>query len=192
MSKAAPAPAPAPAPAASAPPEKYGKAAMVDLEEAIDFSACEVLNSKQTLERIMQSGVRDQDDLLLESDADEQLLLTIAFKGMVKIESLQLTAPGDGRAPKELKLIINRRTIDFSDAEALAGEQVLEIAEDKLGERIELNFVKFQRVERLSVFISSNQGDEETSALSMLKLFGAPIFTTNLADFKRVSGEKGE
>jgi len=25
-----------------------------------------------------------------------------------------------------------------------------------------------------------------------LKLWGAPIFTTNIKDFKRVSGEKGE
>ena len=190
MSKAAP--APAPAPAASAPPEKFGKAAMVDLDEAIDWGACEVLNSRHTLDRIMRAGPRDQDELVLESDADEQLLLTVAFKGMVKIESMQLAAPGDGRAPKELKLIINRRTIDFSDAEALAGEQVLEIAADRLGERLELNFVKFQRVERLTIFVSSNQGDEETSALWGLKLFGAPIFTTNLADFKRVSGEKGE
>ena len=86
-----------------------------------------------------------------------QLLITIAFKSLVKIESLQLTAPGDGvqlsslkpadpatmlvglrrsratervlrrtqRAPSSLKLIINRRTIGFEDAEALQGEQVL-------------------------------------------------------------------
>ena len=126
----------------------------------------------------------------MESDADEQLLITIAFKSLVKIESLQLTAPGDGRAPSSLKLIINRRTIGFEDAEALQGEQVLALSPDNLDQRLELKLVKFQNVERLCIFVAGNQDECETSAISGLKLWGAPIFTTNIKDFKRVSGRR--
>ena len=138
MSKQAPAPAPVPAPA---PPPAYGKAAMVDLVDEIDWSACEVLNATGSLQNVLKQGLRDQEGMLLESDADEQatalltltltrtrtraralnhpepspskptpallaprqLLITIAFKTLVKIESLQLTAPGDGVQLSSLK-----------------------------------------------------------------------------------------
>ena len=69
MSKQAPAPAPAPA---QAPPPAYGKAAMVDLVDEIDWSACEVLNATGSLQNVLKQGLRDQEGLLLESDADEQ------------------------------------------------------------------------------------------------------------------------
>jgi len=96
------------------------------------------------------------------------------------------------RAPSSLKLITNRRTIGFEDAEALQGEQVLALSPDNLAQRLELKLVKFQNVERLCIFVEGNQDECETSAISGLKLWGAPIFTTNIKDFKRVSGDKGE
>ena len=101
MSKQAPAPAPAEA-AAPPPPAAYGAAAMTDLLEHVTWSGCEVLNAvkKDSLGNVLKQGLRDQEDLLLESDADEQLLLTIAFKGPMKVHSLQVDAPSDGRAPK--------------------------------------------------------------------------------------------
>ena len=34
--------------------------------------------------------------------------------------------------------------------------------------------------------------DDDATVLSQLKLVGCPLHTTNMADFKRVSGEKGE
>ena len=112
---------------------------MVDLVDEIDWSACEVLNATGSLQNVLKQGLRDQEGMLLESDADEQatalltltrtrtrtrtrtipnpshpkptpallaprqLLITIAFKTLVKIESLQLTAPGDGVQLSSLK-----------------------------------------------------------------------------------------
>jgi len=52
--------------------------------------------------------------------------------------------------------------------------------------------VKFQNVDKLTIFVGSNQDDEDSTALSGLKLWGAPIGQTNMAEFKRVAGEKGE
>ena len=105
MSKLPPAGSAAPSAAPDPPkPAAYGAAAMTDLVDEIQWSSCECLNlnaaSKDGLGRVMKQGLRDQEDLLLESDADEQLLLTIAFKGPMKVHSLQVNAPSDGRAPK--------------------------------------------------------------------------------------------
>lgn len=185
-------PEPAPAPA---PPPAYGAASMVDLEAHIAWSACELLNgtSGSSAERCLKQGPRDQADLLVESDADEQLLLTVAFKSRVKLHSLQLDGPADGdRAPRAVKLFINRGTMDFSDAEGLPAEQALELEPEQLGTRLELKFVKFQAVDKLTLFVEANQGDAESSALAGVRLWGAPLGETNMAEFKRVAGEKGE
>ena len=94
------------------------------------------------------------------------------------------------RAPSSLKLITNRRTVGFEDAEALQGEQVLcslsasatpcplyslstlsgtqvlALSPDNLAQRLELKLVKFQNVERLCIFVAGNQDECETSAIS--------------------------
>ena len=82
--------------------------------------------------------------------------------------------------------------MDFSDVESMPYEQQLDLEPEQFGQRLELKFVKFQSVDRLVVFIETNQGDEESTALSSLRLWGAELATTKMGDFKRVAGEKGE
>ena len=98
------------------------------------------------------------------------------------------------RAPKKVKLLVNKsKSLGFDDADQLPGDQEFELAAEELGAPYNLKFVKFQSVERLSIFIASNQSDDDdATVLSQLKLVGCPLHTTNMADFKRVSGEKGE
>lgn len=69
------------------PPAAYGAASMVDLEEWVHWDACDCLNRtpKSSIANILKQGLRDQQELLLESDADEQLLLTITFKTHVSM-----------------------------------------------------------------------------------------------------------
>ena len=135
---------------------------MVDLIDEIEWGSCECLNavSKDGVGRIMKQGLRDQADLLLESDADEQLLLTIAFKGPTKVHSIKFDAP-EGRAPSGVKLFVNAKSFDFADAETSPAAQELELTAEQLGKRIDLRFVKFQSVQQLAVFIHSNQEDGE-------------------------------
>ena len=177
------------------PPAAYGAAAMVDLCDLILFSGCEVLNAAGFggVDRLLKQGLRDQPELTVESDADEQLLLNLSFSTTVKIHSFSLNAPdGDPRAPKQVKFFANKTSMNFDDAESGAAEQELELTAEQLGRRIELRFVKFQNVNQLSIFIGSNQGDEESTVLSGIKLWGAPLATTNMSKFKRVVGEAGE
>lgn len=42
------------------------------------------------------------------------------------------------------------------------------------------------------LFIKDNQGGSETTVVNHIGLFGSPLDTTNMSDFKRVAGEKGE
>eukprot|EP00310_Coccolithus_braarudii_P015365 CAMPEP_0183334450 /NCGR_PEP_ID=MMETSP0164_2-20130417/3048_1 /TAXON_ID=221442 /ORGANISM="Coccolithus pelagicus ssp braarudi, Strain PLY182g" /LENGTH=195 /DNA_ID=CAMNT_0025503581 /DNA_START=6 /DNA_END=593 /DNA_ORIENTATION=+ len=192
--KAPPSSTPTPTPTPT-PPPAYGAAAMVDMQDHVRWSESSCLNksARSSLENVLKQGLRDQAEMLLESDADEQLLLTISFATRVKLHSLELKAPADGRAPVALRLFVNPRAgFDFDDAGDATPEQVLEVAEEKLGERLELRFVKFQSVDRLVVFIEANHGDTDTSAISSLKLWGATVHTTNMKEFKRVAGEVGE
>lgn len=58
------------------------------------------------------------DDGYLESECDEQLILSIAFSQAVKVHSLKIKAPKD-KGPKNIKLFINQpRTIDFDMADS--------------------------------------------------------------------------
>jgi hypothetical protein len=56
---------------------------------------------------------------IVASDADEQLLISIAFKAKVKVHSIAIKAPADGRAPKSLKLFVNKPSMDCSDGESM-------------------------------------------------------------------------
>ena len=42
------------------------------------------------------------------------------------------------------------------------------------------------------VFIKDNQNNAETTRVNQLQIFGSPVATTNMSDFKRVAGKKGE
>lgn len=120
----------------------------------------------------------------LRSDADEQLLLTIQLRQMYKLHSIKVAGPSDGSAPATIKLFINRDNMDFSDAEDLPPTQTLQLS--GASATLPLQFTKFQAVSSLTVFLESNQGDTESTALSRLELIGMPVATTNMKDLKKV------
>jgi hypothetical protein len=109
----------------------------------------------------------------LESDCDEQLLLIVPFNQQVRLHSLKIQAPDDGRAPatvkvknkfllfweypdywssfNELELLqvfINQPNMDFSSVEDTDPDQ--EIVFSKPTETLELDYVKWVP-KRLSV-----------------------------------------
>lgn len=60
------------------------------------------------------------------------------------------------------------------------------------GTPIPLRFVKFQNVLNIQIFIKDNQVGSDVTRLDHLAFYGSPINTTNMGDFKRVAGKKGE
>jgi hypothetical protein len=134
--------------------------------------------------------------LTRQSDADEQLLIHLAFKSKVKISAIAIKAPSGSSAsasldsldhgPSTLKLFVNKPTIGFDQAASDPPTQVLQLSPPHLsGDQIPLRFVKFQNVNSLTVptpppamhspaqiFIESNQGGSDVTVVTRLALFG--------------------
>ena len=130
----------------------------------------------------------------LESDVDEELLMTIAFNQNVKLHSFKLTAEGP-KAPKTIKFFLNMPiSPDFDSAKTMTAVQEFSLAPDDMKDDniIHLKYVKFQNVQSITIFINDNQGGEETTQIDKLVFIGSTVSTTNMNDFKRVAGKKGE
>lgn len=63
---------------------------------------------------------------------------------------------------------------------------------DLEGNPVNLRYVKFQNVQNIQIFVRDNQSGGELTQIDQLQLYGSPITTINMSDFKRVEGKKGE
>ncbi|XP_011176206.1 thioredoxin-like protein 1 [Solenopsis invicta] len=163
----------------------------MDLSSFIMKQQCECLNESDyhTFPQCLNS-----DSGYLQSDEDEQLIMSIAFSQPVKVHSLKIKAPTEN-GPKNIKLFINQpRTIDFEMASSNTSIQDLTLSTKDLeeGNPVPLRYVKFQNVQNLQIFVIDNQSGSETTRIDHLVIIGSPISTTNMGEFKRVSGKKGE
>lgn len=87
----------------------------MDLNTLIAKSQCECLNESD--EHDFGQCLTSEEGYL-ESDCDEQLILSVIFTQSVKVHSLRIKAPVD-QGPKSIKLFINQpRTIDFDMADS--------------------------------------------------------------------------
>jgi hypothetical protein len=86
-----------------------------------------------------------------------------------------------------VNLYVNRENFGFEDAEDVDPTQTIHLTAEDLKESADpllLKFVKFQRVQSITLFIEDNQGGDVT-AIGQLKFFGRPVSTTNMKDFKK-------
>lgn len=129
----------------------------------------------------------------LQSDCDEQLILALAYNQGVKLHSLKVKAPAD-KGPKTIRIFINQpNTLDFDKADSMTSTQDLVLTPGQLdGSIIPLKFVKYQNVQNVQFFIKDNQSGGEVTQVDHLAIIGSPILTTNMSDFKRIAGKKGE
>ncbi|KAK8785486.1 thioredoxin-like [Amblyomma americanum] len=163
----------------------------VDMSTFLDRSAQECLNESDDhpLAGCLSSG-----DGYLESDCDEQLIISLGFMQPVKLHSIKFQAPSS-LGPKTVKLFINQpRTLGFDQAVGMEAVQTLTLTGKDLeeGAVVPLRFVKFQNVQNLQIFVKDNQTGTETTRINYLVIYGSPINTTNMGEFKRVAGKKGE
>jgi len=133
--------------------------------------------------------------LMTRSDSDEQLLIHVAFQGAVSLQGIKFIA-GSGKkneAPKTVKLFANRVSIAFNDVDTVPPTQVLELTEADLEDEVKYTPVKqvvFNRINSISIFVESNQEDEDVTTLGGLKLFGKQLGTTNMSQLKKVGGDE--
>ena len=180
--------------AAADPSMDSGVPGMRVLNDFVSMKESECLNECD--EHPLANALADDTATYLLSDCDEQVIITLSFQQPIKVHSLLLAGPDDGRAPKSIKLFTNHAsTVDFDDAERLSAVQELALTPEDVageGQPVALRYVKFQQVSSLTIFVADNQGDEEQTAITRLRVIGQPKDATNMDDFKRVSGKKGE
>lgn len=162
-----------------------------DLSELISKHGVECLNqsSSHTV-----ASLFDENDLYLESDADEQLMISVEFTQPVKLFGMNFQCQSKAHGPKIVKLFINQKTPEFDECDDLTPTQTLELTPEDLKNNTftKLLYVKFQNVNKITLFVESNQSGKDTTIINHLKFIGQPTAATDMKQFKRVSGEAGE
>lgn len=162
----------------------------IDLLSCINKAHCECLNESD--EHSLDGALTSQGGFL-ESDCDEQLIVAISFNQVVKLHSLRITGPKEN-GPKTVKLFKNQPgTLDFDSADSMEAIQTIDLSPEDLQDGvIQLRYVRFQDVSSVTLFIKDNQDGSDKTHIDYLGFIGTPVNATNMADFKRVAGKKGE
>jgi thioredoxin len=169
-----------------------GVAGHIDLSSMIQKNETECLNESD--DHPLQGALTGGSSTFLESDCDEQLIINLAFSQNVKLHSIKFDAPTEN-GPKNVRLFINQpRTLDFDQAGSMEAVQELELIPKDLASKAALNlrYVKFQNVSNLIIFVKDNQNGSDVTRINHVQLIGSPVATTNMSDFKRIAGKKGE
>lgn len=145
-------------------------------------------------------------------------LLTCLLHAAVKLNSLVIkSSETEGKGPKRIRLFKNTPSIGFGEAENAPAIQEFDLTEKDLeGEALTLRstsfcsalhathrsahsnqhvfamycrFVKFQSLTCLSIFVASNQGDEDNTRVHKIAIFGQSGETMNVADIKKAGEE---
>lgn len=165
----------------------------VNLNLFIMKSGCECLNESD--DHPLAHCLNADSQMYLESDCDEQLIITLAFSQPIKLHSIKIRAPEAEYGPKTLKFFSNQpSSLDFDKAESALPVQQLDLKlEDLTDDKpINLMYVKFQNVNSLTIFVKDNQTGTDTTRISQLVLIGSPVAATNMNEFKRIGGKQGE
>ena len=79
-----------------------------DITGIINKTGCYCLNEDAAAPHSNLFDFATDGSRVLKSDADEQLLLSLAFNQNVKLSSLQFSTNADGTAPSIIKIYTNR------------------------------------------------------------------------------------
>eukprot|EP00271_Cylindrocystis_brebissonii_P008659 TRINITY_DN23132_c0_g1_i1.p1 TRINITY_DN23132_c0_g1~~TRINITY_DN23132_c0_g1_i1.p1 ORF type:complete len:172 (-),score=36.35 TRINITY_DN23132_c0_g1_i1:519-1034(-) len=160
----------------------------MDLLDCIEWHSVECLNEdpNHSFANALKQGYRDDRTLSLASDGDEQLLLHIPFNQVVKLHTLIVKGPPE-EGPKVVKLYANRTSMGFSNTADFPPSDTLTLTPAQLkGTPVPLKYVKFQNVRSLTIFIESNQGEEESTVVEKIAIIGSTVETTNMSELKKV------
>ncbi|KAJ1634257.1 galactose-binding domain-like protein [Pavlovales sp. CCMP2436] len=145
-----------------------------DLLEHIELPQCECLNAAKdhTLRHCLE-----QPTLFLQSDCDEELLITLMFRTPVRISAIRVEGPGD-KGPSSIRLFVNKLGLDFDSAKSEAPTQELALSAAGVAEGakpVELRYVLFQVVSQITLFFPGNLGGGEETVIQRLQLLGTAI-----------------
>jgi hypothetical protein len=159
-----------------------------DVSEQITLNQVDCLN-QQTANHVRNA--LKSDDTYLESDVDEQLIISVPFNQAIKLHSLRIIPKDITHAPKTVKLYVNKLHLGFDEADSVQETQTITLTEkDYEGNGlISLRFVKFQNVTSVILFVEDNLGDEETTQIKQLVFIGSSLDGTDMSALKKVEHE---
>jgi len=168
----------------------------ISLLEHLDLSQITCLNEEpqHDLKSILAAKkLNTAPNVYLESSADAQLLLSIHFNQAVRVRTLVLRATTLDRAPKTLKLLVNKAAISFVDVDgaddrAFVQVVVLRPEDVREGRPVPLKIVRFTNVNSLHIFVESNQsGDDDVQTrIDGIDVLGVPVDATrNLSGLRQ-------
>ncbi|KAK5091109.1 hypothetical protein LTR05_001289 [Lithohypha guttulata] len=149
-----------------------------NLYKQIQFDQIRTLNEATVRSgaAIVQKEWRDrlQDTPVLESDADEQLLMHIPFAGSCKLYTLLIRTSDTASAPRKLKLFRNRDDLDFGSASDLQPTQTIELPRTNEVAEIALNRAHWNTTTSIDLFFEDNHsnGEEDVTMLYYLGFQG--------------------
>merc|ERR1711934_698426 len=168
-----------------------GPAAVVgyaDLFDFIDPAASDRMNQKDEHPWVCMVKAGD-DDAFCESNVDEQLLVNIAFRERIKLHGVIFKGvPGkEDEFPRDVQIFVNTR-LGFEDVDSQKPAQVLDLDSEDVadGKEIPTNFVRFQNVSSISIFVERNAGGADTTIINRIQLIGSPIAGTDMNNLKKV------
>ncbi len=137
-----------------------------NLASAIDSRRSTVLNADGAIDL---AALCSDKGFKLSSDSDEQLMINLQFSGLVKLHSFRISGSDASLAPKKVKLFANR-TLGFEDSDLTPTQSF--VLDPKNTQPVLLNFVQYQKLSSLCIFIESNQGGNDVTVVNKIELFG--------------------
>lgn len=149
----------------SPPPEETHE--VQSLFDKIQLHAVRVLNEAESgsgAKIIKPWGNRFSTDPFLTSDSDEQMIIHIPFDGMVKLKSILVRCPNTVSAIKEMKVFVNKESLDFDTVNDAKPTEVFECvpyehASDMIEYPVKVRL--YHNVKTLTLFLEHNWSNDE-------------------------------
>lgn len=144
----------------------------IDFEKIITLNEAESRSGAGIVQKTWDERLNDQP--ILESDADEQILMHIPFAGSCKLYSILIRTSDSDSAPQTLKLFRNRDDMDFSTATDLKPTQVVTLPRSNDVADIPLNRALWNGTTSINLFFEDNHsgGSEDVTRVSYLGFKG--------------------
>ncbi|KIW31710.1 uncharacterized protein PV07_03310 [Cladophialophora immunda] len=144
----------------------------INFEGVITLNEAEPRSGAAIVQKSWDERLNDQP--ILESDADEQLLMHVPFAGSCKLYSIIIRTSDTDSAPQTLKLFRNRDDMDFNLASDLKPTQKLTLPKSNDVAEIPLNRALWNGTTSINLFFEDNHsgGEEDVTRISYLGFKG--------------------
>ena len=169
-----------------------GAAQPVAAPKSLDQDLSNVIDKKQSFAlnedpaHTMANLFMGDETLYLQSDSDDQLIISIAFTDTVNLTGISFVAPLDDSAPHTVKLFANGINLSFDNCEEMDPTAEFELCDLDLAADAftKLKAVKFRNINTITIFVEDSNGADQT-IISSLKFLGTSVAGTNIAELKK-------